>query len=228
MANDPGTSAEEADRLRDKAQHLFATRRNLLLLFWKCVNRVWDEIREEPVCSASATASVARAIDVPSAGDEVCDASKKTLQGYVDMTLNPGNPKITIDDDFYVPDEPDVDWDKWYRDWIKLVKTEVWDPVRAHFCNDRFSYYVDMKYEVRPDHTISITFLHTEGTDDKNGENYRKSLENRFLSRIQNRVPAFPSGTKYGTPGKPLIRTFYFRHRVPGSSGMRLAGPPVE
>jgi hypothetical protein len=228
-----GLSTAERNALRAEAQELISQRRKLLIWFSKCVHRVWDDLGDGQVCAATGPAGSTQALAgsseiLEAQADQQCDNSKGPLKGYVDSLDEDElrKAKITVDDAFRVADEPGVNWDDWYRDWIKLVKTQVWDPLRQHFCSDSHSYWVDVKYEVYNDHTIVYVIYHTEGTDNLNGRNYATTVQNFFDSRIQDHVPTLPVGTKYGTPTNPLKRTFHFHHNALGGEGVTLGGPP--
>jgi hypothetical protein len=114
------------------------------------------------------------------------------------------------------PDEPGVDWNTWYKNWISLVDTQVFRPLDQHFAADRNSYTVTIIYEVSPNGNLA-----KRGGNWQGGEAYGTSAANLFYT-YRLKAPPFPQGTKYTT----LTRTFTFSRNWNKRTGIRLGGPP--
>jgi hypothetical protein len=141
------------------------------------------------------------------------------------------------------PQEAGVDWNTWYKNWIKIVDDKVFKKLDAHFTSDTNSYESVIQYTVYADGRLTITGGTTSGTF-QSGKSWGMSARSLLLDLnygLQNgrlirptrladgslspptQIPLFPQGTAR----KSLSRSFTFSRNM-GSRGITLGGPPQE
>jgi hypothetical protein len=120
--------------------------------------------------------------------------------------------KLTIEDGGEPPKEDNVDWDKWYHDWIQLIVEKAHLPIKQQFTGDPNSYKTVVHYTVSSDGRWKFE------VDDVRSA-YGVAVYAR-LSRIQ--AIRFPAGSKLTR----IDRTFTFIRNMPG--GDLRSGPPKE
>ncbi len=128
------------------------------------------------------------------------------------------NLKIAVDGNGGPRNEPGVDWNKWYRDWIDTVVAKVLGPVATDYAMDRNKVRLQYEYDVKPDCTVTWgRWIFQSSNGD---EHFREEI----LRRAKDvKAPEFPKGSNRSS----VYRIFTFQHNVEAPK-LRLAGPPRE
>jgi len=122
------------------------------------------------------------------------------------------------------PPEAGVDWDTWYRKWINMVDTKVYQLMLDRSFAVRDTMTVSVRYTVWKDGKVDFAVGTPGGhgskaTIDRNLQDWANDAR-ELMSELHDPLPA---NTKLAY----IVRTFTFSKNT-GKAGIKLGGPPQE